>query len=36
MTYAPAKMQGKSEIKSAYGYRSFFLGLLILNPDKWS
>ena len=22
-------MQGKSEIKSAYGYRSFFLGLLI-------
>jgi hypothetical protein len=29
MAYAPAKMQGKSEIKSAYGCRSFFLGSLI-------
>ena len=28
MAYTAAKMQGKSEIKSAYGYRSFFLGLL--------
>jgi hypothetical protein len=29
MTYASAKMQGKSEIKSAYGQHSFFLGLFI-------
>ena len=29
MAYAPAKMQGKSEIKSAYGQHSFFLGLFI-------
>ncbi|MGD8646762.1 MAG: hypothetical protein PVJ77_09535, partial [Desulfobacterales bacterium] len=27
MTYMAAKMQGKSEIKSAYGYHSFFFSL---------
>ena len=35
MAYTPAKMQGKSEIKSAYGYRSFFLGSLIYRNSTW-
>jgi hypothetical protein len=35
MTYAPAKMQGKSEIKSAYGQHSFFWVYLFIGIQLW-
>ena len=35
MTYAPAKMQEKSEIKSAYGQHSFFFGFNYLSESNF-